>query len=240
LSKDESVRIRVPNFLDGNPPLDLGETLKRVEFEEMIDQEVKAAAACTLRCLHQARLTPASVDYVLMVGGTSLIPRVRRQLEEIFGAKVQMTFEPDAAIARGAAIVAAEEWKPVNAVTLGCEMARGEFLTFLERGEPLSASASKKFIFYCTDPRDGSANFVFCKKPVSGDVSNVVPTGNILQVPVATERPSGYRDLDRLIVRAAVTADATLFIDVQHTGMKENRAQLEVSDVSFGLQLKQP
>jgi molecular chaperone DnaK len=239
LSKDESVRIRVPGFLDGNPPLDLSETLKRVEFEEMIDQEVKAAAACTLRCLNQARLTAASVDYVLMVGGTSLIPRVRRQLEEIFGAKVQVTFEPDAAIARGAAIVAAEEWKPVNAVTLGCEMARGEFFTFLERGEPLSASASKKFIFYCTDPRDGTANFVFCKKPVSGDSSNILPTGSILQVPVATERPSDYRDLDRLIVRAAVTDDATLLIDVQHTGMG-NRAKLEISDVSFGLQLTQP
>ena len=119
------------------------------------------------------------------------------------------------------------------------EMARGEFFTFLERGEPLSASASKKFIFYCTDPRDGTANFVFCKKPVSGDSTAVVPTGSILQAPVVTERPSHYRDLDRLIVRAAVTEDATLLIDVQHTGTG-NRAQLEISDVSFGLQLTQP
>ena len=236
LSKEDSVRIRVPNFLDGNPPLDLGETIKRTDFEAMIDETVKAAAACTQRCLNQARLTPASVDYVLMVGGTSLIPRVRRQLEEIFGAKVQVTFEPDAAIARGAAIVAAEEWKPVNAVTIGCEMARGEFFTFLERGEPLSASASKKFIFYCTDPRDGAANFVFCKKPVAGDSKTVVPTGQVLQVPVTTERPTDFRDLDRLVVRAAVTEDATLLIDVQHTGMG-NRNQVEISDISFGLQL---
>ncbi len=239
LSRDESVRVRVPNFLDGNPPLDLAETLKRAEFEEMIEDEVKAAAACTLRCLQQARLSPASVDYVLMVGGTSLIPRVRRQLEEIFGAKVQMTFEPDAAIARGAALVAAEEWKPVNAVTLGCEMARGEFFTFLERGEPLVASASKKFIFYCTDPRDGTANFIFCKKPVLGDSNTIVPTGSILQVPIATERPTDYRDLDRLITRVAVTEDATLLIDVQHTGMG-HKAQHEISDVSFGLQLTSP
>ena len=236
LSKDERVRIRVPNFLDGNPPLDLGETIKRAEFEEMIDAEVKAAAACTLRCLDQARLTPASIDYILMVGGTSLIPRIRRQLEEIFGAKVQVTTEPDAAIARGAAIVAAEEWKPVNAVTLGCEMARGEFFTFLERGEPLVAAASKKFIFYCTDPRDGTANFVFCKKPITGDPNAAIPMGRILQVPVSIERPADYRDLDRLIVKATVTEDATLLINVQHTGMG-NRAQLEISDVSFGLQL---
>ncbi|MBA3351312.1 MAG: Hsp70 family protein [Blastocatellia bacterium] len=235
LSTEESVRVRVPNFLDGEVPLDLGETVKRTDFEEMIDSEVKAAAACTLRCLEKARLGASSIDYVLMVGGTSLIPKVRRQLEEIFGAKVQITFEPDAAIARGAAIVAAEEWKPVNAVTLGCEMARGEFFSFLDRGRPLVASSSQKFIFYCTDPRDGVANFIFCKKPVSGD-NVVVPIGAILQVPVSTERPAAYRDLDRMLVRSIVTADATLMIDVQHTGTNHS-FQHEISDVSFGLQL---
>ena len=230
------MKIRVPNFLDGNPPLDLAETLKRAEFEEMIEHEVKAAAACTLRCLDQARIKPSCVDHILMVGGTSLIPRVRSQLEEIFGAKVQVTFEPDAAIARGAAIVAAEDWKPVNAVTLGCAMARDNFFTFLERGEPLVASSSKKFVFYCTDPRDGVASFIFGKKPVAGD-NVVVPTGSILQVPVETDRPSAYRELDRLLVRASVTEDATLLVDVKHTGMGQT-AQHEVSDVSFGLQLE--
>ncbi|MCG3772431.1 MAG: Chaperone protein DnaK [Nitrosomonadaceae bacterium] len=238
LSKEESVRVRVPNFLDGNPPIDLGESLNRLAFEEMIEQEVKAAAACTLRCLENARLTPSSVDYVLLVGGTSLIPRVRRQLEKIFGAKVQVTSEPDAAIARGAAMVAAEDWKPVNSVTLGCEMARGEFFSFLKKGEPLIASASKKFVFYCTDPRDGCANFIFCRRPIEGD-SSVIPTGAILQVPVATERPTAYRDLDRLIVRSTVTQDATLLIVVTHTGMGHT-ARHEISDVSFGLHLAQP
>ena len=235
LGTEESVRVRVPAFLDGAPPLDLGETLKRCEFESMIEQEVIAAAACTMRCLHRARLTPASVDHVLLVGGTSLIPRVRRQIEEIFGAKVLVTSEPDAAIARGAAIVAAEEWKPVNAVTLGCELARGEFFPLLNKGEPLVASASKRFVFYCTDPRDGAANFIIARKPIEGD-SVVVPTGAVLQVPIANERPSHFRDLDRLIARVSVTQDATMLIEVQHTGMGHT-ASLEVSDVSFGLKL---
>lgn len=235
LSKEESVRIRVPNFLDGEHPVDLGEELKRSEFEGIIEDEVKAAIACTKRCLEKARLSASSVDYVLMVGGTSLIPMVSRNLEEVFGAKVQVTSEPDAAIARGAAIIAAEEWKPVNAVTLGCEMARGEFFTLLERGEPLTASASKKHVFYCTDPRDGSANFIFCRKK-NGEESNIVPIGSILQVPIANERPSSFRELDRLIVRSSVTDDATLLIDVKHTGMGHT-ASLEIADLSFGLNL---
>lgn len=235
LSKKDSVQVRVPSFLDGSPPLDLGETLKRSEFEELIAQEVKAATACTLRCLERAKLTPAGVDYVLLVGGTSLIPRVRHQLQEIFGAKVQVTTEPDAAIARGAAIVAAEDWKPVNAVTLGCELARGEFFTLLKRGEPLVAAASKRFIFYCTDPRDGSANFIFARRP-DAEGTEIIPTGDVLQVPIATERPAEYRELDRLIVRSTVTEDATLLIDVKHTGMGHT-AQHEIADISFGLHL---
>ena len=235
LSRDDSVRIRVPNFLDGSPPLDLAETLRREEFEEMISQEVDAAVACARRCLEQARMVASSVDYVILVGGTSLVPLVRRKLEEVFGAKVQITQEPDAAIARGAAIVAAEEWTPVNAVTLGCLMAHDTFFPFLERGEELTPSSSKKYVFYCTDPRDGVASFIFCRQPIAGD-SDVVPFGKIMQIPVQSERPAGYRDLDRLLVRVSATEDATLLVDVTHTG-KGDRVQHEISDVSFGLKL---
>jgi molecular chaperone DnaK (HSP70) len=235
LSREENVRVRVPNFLDGNPPIDLSETLRRADFEEMIRHEVDAAVACTLRCLDQARLKPSSIDYVVLVGGTSQIPMIRHRLEEVFGAKVQSTFEPDAAIARGAAIVAAEQWTAVNAVTLGCLMAHETFFPLLKRGEELVASSSKKYVFYCTDPRDGTANFIFCKQPLAGD-SSVIPFADILQIPIRTDRPAQYRDLDRLLVRSSVSPDATLLVDVTHTGMGQSR-QYEISDVSFGLKL---
>lgn len=230
-----SVRVRVTGFLDGSPPLDLSEVLKREEFEDMIHQEVEAAIACTHRCLERARLRPSSVDYVLLVGGTSQIPLVKRRLEELFGAKVQVTEEPDAAIAKGAAIIAAEGWKAVNAVTIGCMMAQETFFPLLERGESLVAASSKNYVFYCTDPRDGNANFIFCRKPIEGD-SALEQFGTILQVPVQNERPAEYRDLDRLIVRASVTEDATLMVDVTHTG-RGDHAQQEISDIAFGLQL---
>lgn len=230
-----SVRMRVPSFLDGSPPLDLSEVLKCDEFEAMIHQEVEAAMACTLRCLNRARLSPSSVDYVLLVGGTSQIPLVKRRLEELFGAKVQLTEEPDAAIAKGASIIAAEGWKAVNAVTIGCMMAQDTFFPLLERGESLVADSSKNYVFYCTDPRDGTANFIFCRQPIEGD-SALEQFGTILQVPVQTERPAEFRELDRLIVRASVTEDATLLVDVTHTG-RGDRAQQEIADIAFGLQL---
>ncbi|NBX69823.1 MAG: Hsp70 family protein [Proteobacteria bacterium] len=234
LSKYECVEVNVLNFLDGNPPFDLEEKVTRSEFEKMIDREINAACACALRCVEKARLTPASIDYVLMVGGTSLIPRVRWQIEQIFGAKTSVTHEPDAAIARGAAIVAAEEWCPVNANTLGLEMARGEFFTLLEKGEKLIKENSKKYVFFCTDPRDGKANFIFSQK--RNGSSQSIPTGEILQVPIENERPSHFRDLDRLILNASITEDCTLLVEVQHSGMG-SVARHEVADLSFGLKL---
>jgi molecular chaperone DnaK len=235
LSDTDSVRLRVPGFLDGNPPLDLSEGLVRSEFEEMIQQEVEAALACTQRCLDRARLHASSVDYVLLVGGTSQIPLVRQRLEEMFGAKVQLTHEPDAAIAKGGAIIAAEGWEAVNAVTIGCMMAHDTYFPLLKRGESLVASSSKKYVFYCTDPRDGTANFIFCRQSVEGD-SALEQFGTILQVPVQTEHPAEFRELDRLLVRASVTADATLLMDVTHTG-RGDHAQNEISDIAFGLKL---
>lgn len=235
LSETASVRLRVPSFLDGNPPLDLSETLKRGDFEDMIQQEVDAAVACVRRCLERSRLRASSVDYVLLVGGTSQIPLVRQRLEEIFGARVQVAHEPDAAIAKGAAIIAAEGWKAVNAVTIGCKMAHDNFFPLLHRGEPLISESSKQYVFYCTDPRDGVANFIFCRQPVSGD-STLEQFGTIMQVPVQTERPAEFRELDRLLVRATVTEDATLMMDVTHTG-RGDRKQHEISDIAFGLKL---
>lgn len=235
LSEDDRAQVRVPEFLEGDPPFDLSEKITKEEFESIIELEVEAAIGCALRCVRKARLTPESVDHVLMVGGSSLIPLVRRKLEEKFGAKVETTDEPDAAIARGAAIVAAEEWQPVNAITIGSLMTHETFFPFLNRDEPLVASNSKKYVFYCTDPRDGVASFIFGRQPVLGD-SRVEQFGKVLQVPVKTDRPSEFKDLDRLLASITVTKDATLLVDIEHTG-NGGRVSHEISDISFGLKL---
>jgi molecular chaperone DnaK (HSP70) len=95
---------------------DLLEPISRENFEALIAQEIDAALRCVERCLKNARLTPGCIDHLLLVGGTSNIPMIRERLEALFGHKVQVALEPDAAIARGAAIVAAEGWKLFNAL----------------------------------------------------------------------------------------------------------------------------
>jgi molecular chaperone DnaK len=134
LSSAQKTAITVATFFQKNGTIyDLQESLTRSEFESLIAAEVDAAVRCVQRCLTRARVTPGCIDHLLMVGGTSNIPLVREKLEALFGHKVQVTHEPDAAIARGAAIVAAKGWRPFNALALGVKLSDSTFLIFFGR-----------------------------------------------------------------------------------------------------------
>jgi molecular chaperone DnaK (HSP70) len=168
------------------------------------------------------------------VGGTSNIPLVRERLETLFGHKVQVTHEPDAAIARGAAIVAAEGWRSFNALALGVKLCDGTFFDVLPAGAPLYASSSRRFVFYCTDWRIGSANLIFARQQVSGD-RDVVTIGTTMQVPTKSE-VDREDDLDRIVADFTVTLDATLHCIAQSTTLGK-LVECEIHDISFGLEV---
>ena len=235
LSSAQKTSITVATFFQKDGKIyDLQESLARPEFEKLITAEVDAAVRCVERCLTQARLTPGCIDHLLLVGGTSNIPLVRERLEALFGHKVQVAHEPDAAIARGAAIVAAEGWRSFNALPLGVKLCDGTFFDILRQGAPLDAESSRRVVFYCTDWRIGSANLVFCKRAVSGD-SDLVQVGKVLQVPTKHE-VHHEGELDRIVADFTVTPDATLRCVAQSTTLGQT-AQCEIHDIAFGLDL---
>jgi molecular chaperone DnaK (HSP70) len=233
LSKASEATVSVANFFQRNTKIyDLQETLTRHVFESLIAGEVEAAVRCVQRCLTQARLTPGCIDHLVLVGGTSNIPLIREQLEALFGHKVQVAQEPDAAIARGAAIVAAEGWRPFNAVPLGVKLCDGTFFDILKSGDRLDAESSRRIVFYCTDWRVGSANLLFCRQPVLGD-SELSQIGIVLQVPTKKEVKS-ESGLDRIVADFSVTRDSTLQCFAQSTTLGQS-VQCEIHDISFGL-----
>lgn len=235
LSQHHKTAVTVANFhqKDGNI-LDLEESVTRGDFEALITAEVDAALRCVQRCLDTARLSAGTIDHVLLVGGTSNIPLVRERLETLFGHKVQVAHEPDAAIARGAAIVAAEGWRSFNALALGVKLCDGTFFDVLNAGVPLQASSSRTLVFYCTDWRIGSANLIFARQRVAGD-NEVVTIGETLQVPTKSE-VDHEDDLDRIVADFTVTPDATLHCIAQSATLGK-RVECEIHDISFGLEV---
>lgn len=108
--------------------------------------------------LKDAKLAKSSVDEVVLVGGSTRIPKVQRMLEDFFnGKQVNKSINPDEAVAYGAAVQAAilsgdksKEIKDVLLVdicplSLGIETAGGLMTNLVERNTRIRAKMSKTF-----------------------------------------------------------------------------------------------
>ncbi|GAA1425447.1 molecular chaperone DnaK [Streptomyces thermospinosisporus] len=84
--------------------------IHRDEFEQAVEPLVRRALVPLEECLRDVGLTAEDLDAVLMIGGTSQIPLVRREVERALGTAVvdSRLCKPMTAVARGAAITAAE------------------------------------------------------------------------------------------------------------------------------------
>jgi molecular chaperone DnaK (HSP70) len=81
-------------------------TLTRDEFERMIEPFVDRTISACSRAMKTARLTPDKVDQVVMVGGSTRVPYVRRRVAEVFQCQPYTALNPEQVVALGAAVQA--------------------------------------------------------------------------------------------------------------------------------------
>ncbi len=87
--------------------VDVEVELTRSQFERMIEPDVKRSIELVHKAIKNANVTIEQIDYVLLVGGSSTIPMVKRALVDIFGEKkVLINVDPMKCVAQGAAIMA--------------------------------------------------------------------------------------------------------------------------------------
>ncbi len=103
LSTEDAVSIDLP-FIDGAHSLSL--TLTRGELETLATPIVEKTRWHCRRVLADAKLEPTDLDEVILVGGQTRMPLVRRLVAEIFGREPNTTQNPDEAVALGATIQA--------------------------------------------------------------------------------------------------------------------------------------
>ncbi|MFF2774563.1 Hsp70 family protein [Streptomyces sp. NPDC058052] len=138
--------------MGGYPPV----VIHREEFEQAVTGLVRQALIPLQECLHDVAMGPEAIDAVLMIGGTSQIPLVRREVEHVLGRPVvdSRLCNPMTAVARGAAITAAEIDGLVPDTTisvatshdLGLSFAAGSqrgFATLIPRYSTLPARGSR-------------------------------------------------------------------------------------------------
>ena len=81
--------------------------LSRIDYEEMIDDFINATIDAVHIAMKGAKLTPADIDEIVLVGGSTRTPCVRERLYNEFGFEPHSEVDPDLCVAMGAAIQAA-------------------------------------------------------------------------------------------------------------------------------------
>ena len=109
----ENVKIRLSVQPSADIEIDLGRdrvyrrTITREEFEGMITPWIDRTLDSCRQAMHDAGVGPENVRQVVMVGGSTRIPLVRRRVEELFGRPGYTALNPDEVVAMGAAVQAA-------------------------------------------------------------------------------------------------------------------------------------
>ncbi|CAN1831137.1 Luminal-binding protein [Linum perenne] len=105
LSNQSQVTVEMDSFIDGN---DFSEILSRARFEELNLDLFKKTLEVVERTMGDAKLKKSEIDEIVLVGGSTRIPRLREMLKEMFdGKEPSKGVNPDEAVAYGAAVLGA-------------------------------------------------------------------------------------------------------------------------------------
>lgn len=154
LSNRKETTINLPYITaDQNGPKHLEEKLTRARFESMIDDELSRTMDILESVLSEAGMTKTDIDQVVLVGGSTRIPKVQELIEEHVPGKVNKEINPDEVVARGAAIqggVLAGEVDDlvlldVTPLTLGIETLGGVTTPLIDKNTTIPTEKSKTF-----------------------------------------------------------------------------------------------
>ncbi|KAH9948495.1 heat shock protein 70 [Amylocystis lapponica] len=101
LSSQQSTRLEIESFEGGN---DFTETLTRAKFEELNMDLFRKTMKPVEQVLKDANLKKEDIDEIVLVGGSTRIPKVQQLLKEYFGKEPSKGINPDEAVAYGAAV----------------------------------------------------------------------------------------------------------------------------------------
>lgn len=136
-----------------NVPKHLTMKVTRAKFEELIDALVERCRQPVLRALEDAGFSASEIDEVVLVGGSTRVPKVRELVKSVFGKEPHQGVNPDEVVAVGAAIqgsvLAGDRTDvlllDVTPLTLGIETEGGVMTALVERNTTIPAE--KKNVF---------------------------------------------------------------------------------------------
>ena len=138
---------------DASGPKHMNVKLTRARLEQMVADILDRASGPCKQAISDAGVTPAQMDEVVLVGGSTRMPKVQQQVRDLFGKEPNKSVNPDEVVAVGAAVqggVLGGEVKDVllldvTPLSLGIETLGGVFTRLIERNTTIPTRKSETF-----------------------------------------------------------------------------------------------